>query len=228
MMLKSFGCSFIFGSDLHDSADQLINYNKPVPSQFTWPALLAKDHSMDYKCFASPGSGNLKIYDKVLSQSITSKKSIFVIGWSFIDRFDYLTNTFTTGHFDPVGNQYWSTISPGAENQLSLNYYQNIHSQYVDKINTLTYITGAINTLKEKNIPFIMTYIDDLIFETKWHTSPGILELQNYIRPYMTKFENKTFLDWTKEKGFPISETLHPLEEAHQAAFELIKSYNLV
>ena len=73
-----------------------------------------------------------------------------------------------------------------------------------------------------------MTYIDDLIFETKWHTSPGILELQNYIRPYMTKFENKTFLDWTKEKGFPISETLHPLEEAHQAAFELIKSYNLV
>ena len=61
-----------------------------------------------------------------------------------------------------------------------------------------------------------------------WHCSPAVLELQDYIRPYMTKFQDKTFLDWTKEKGFPISETLHPLEEAHQAAFELIKSYNLV
>jgi hypothetical protein len=40
----------------------------------------------------------------------------------------------------------------------------------------------------------------------------------------MTKFENKTFLDFSKEKGFPISETLHPLEPAHQAAFESIKS----
>jgi hypothetical protein len=44
----------------------------------------------------------------------------------------------------------------------------------------------------------------------------------------MTRFQEKTFLEYSKEKGFPISETLHPLEPAHQAAFELIKSYNLV
>ena len=55
-----------------------------------------------------------------------------------------------------------------------------------------------------------------------------VKELQNYIKPYMTKFEDLTFLNWAKKKGFPISETLHPLEAAHQAAFELIKSYNLV
>jgi hypothetical protein len=44
----------------------------------------------------------------------------------------------------------------------------------------------------------------------------------------MTQFENKTFLEFSKQKGFAISPTLHPLEDAHQAAFELIQSYNLV
>jgi hypothetical protein len=44
----------------------------------------------------------------------------------------------------------------------------------------------------------------------------------------MTTFEDQTFLEWSKQKGFEISKSLHPLENAHQAAFELIKSYNLV
>jgi hypothetical protein len=107
-------------------------------------------------------------------------------------------------------------------------YYRDLHSQFKDKLTNLIYIKTAIDTLKEKNISFIMTYIDDLLFETQWHVTPAILELQNYIRPYMTTFENKTFLEFSKEKEFAISETLHPLEDAHQAAFELIRSYNLV
>ena len=107
-------------------------------------------------------------------------------------------------------------------------YYKHLHSQYQDKLLSLIYIKTAIDTMIEKQIPFIMTYIDDLIFETEWHSSPAIQELQEYIRPHMVTFEGQNFLDWAKEKGFPISETLHPLEEAHQAAFELIKSYNLV
>jgi hypothetical protein len=44
----------------------------------------------------------------------------------------------------------------------------------------------------------------------------------------MTRFENKSFLEYSKEKGFEISQTLHPLGAAHRAAAELINSYNLV
>jgi hypothetical protein len=44
----------------------------------------------------------------------------------------------------------------------------------------------------------------------------------------MTRFDNKNLLDWSKQQGFEISATMHPLEAAHQAAFELIDSYNLV
>ena len=76
----------------------------------------------------------------------------------------------------------------------------------------------AIDTLKQKDCPFIMTYMDELIFETKWHSSPAISILQDYIRPYMTKFDNMNFLDWSQQNGHMISETMHPLESAHKAA----------
>jgi hypothetical protein len=229
MILKSFGCSFIFGTDLDDSKKILITQNKPVPSEFTWPALLAKDLGYQYKCFASPGSGNFKILEKTLTQSANGENSIFVVGWSFIDRYDYLVNNYDyKEHWDPIDNSFWSTINPNDSRSTSESYYRDLHSQFCDKLKSLTYIKCAIDTLNQKNIPFIMTYIDDLIFETQWHTSPAIIDLQNYIQPYLTQFDGKNFLEFSKQKGFLISETLHPLEAAHQAGVELIKSYKLI
>ena len=72
-----------------------------------------------------------------------------------------------------------------------------------------------------------MTYIDDLTFDQRWNVMPGILELQQYIQPYMTTFNGLTFLEWSKEKGFPISETLHPLESAHRAASDYILEFGI-
>jgi hypothetical protein len=228
MILKSFGCSFIFGTDLHDSRTHLIKHNMPVPSQFSWPALLANNLNISYECYASPGAGNFKILEKILTQSADTNKAVFVIGWTFIDRYDYIVKHYIKDHCDPINNEFWATIRPSDSDQLSTTYYQQLHSQLCDKLKTLTYIKCVIDTLNQKNISFIMTYVDNLIFETEWHTTDAIIDLQNYIRPYMTTFENQTFLDWSKQKEFPISETLHPLESAHQAAFELIKSYNLL
>ena len=34
----------------------------------------------------------------------------------------------------------------------------------------------------------------------------------------MTQFQGRTFLDWSRNHGYPESELLHPLEQAHQAA----------
>ena len=67
-----------------------------------------------------------------------------------------------------------------------------------------------------------MTYMDELIFETKWHTSPAVTNIQNYIRQWMGDFQGTTFLDWSRNNNFPISEKLHPLEPAHKAAAKLI------
>jgi hypothetical protein len=219
MKLKSFGCSFIFGSDL---ADIGVNGPYAVGSKLTWPALLANEYGYQYQCYAKPGSGNLQIAERVLNQLVDEQSTLYVINWSWIDRADYIVTE------SPWPGTRWNTIMPGDDSRPAKLYYKYLHNQYHDKLTTLINIKLVIDTLKQKGCPFIMTYMDELIFETEWHVTPAIVDLQNYIRPYMTQFENKTFLEFSKEKGFPISETLHPLELAHQSAFELIKSYNLV
>lgn len=216
MILKSFGCSFIFGSELHDDV-----YSGPDarPSRHTWPALLAQDLGYNYQCHARPGSGNLQILERLLNQLSNDSMDLCVIGWTWIDRFDYN---------NAVNNQ-WKTITPTDTNDCAKFYYRNLHSQYRDKFTSLTAIKMAIDELNKQQTKFIMTYMDELLFETEWHCTPAIAQLQKEIRPHLNNFEGDNFLEWSRKKGFPIgTRGKHPLEAAHRAGFELIKSYNLV
>jgi len=204
MQLKSFGCSFVYGSDLAD-----ING--------AWPALLATQLGYDYKCCARPGSGNLQIAERVLNQIADGNNSdLFVVGWTWIDRFDYINVN------DTWGGTQWSTIMPVDTTNLAKTYYQTLHAEYRDKLTTLMSIRLVIDTLKQKGIPFIMTYMDDLIFDQRWHVTPAVIDLQTYIRPYMTTFDDQTFLEWSRANNYSISATLHPLEQAHQAAADYV------
>jgi hypothetical protein len=200
MILKSFGDSFIFGSDLADTNS-------------TWPALLSTQLGYSYKCYARPGSGNLQIAERVLNQiSDSNNFDLFVVGWTWIDRFDYIDIN------DQWGGTQWSTIRPIDTTPLAKTYYQTLHSEYRDKLTTLMSIRLVIDTLKQKGIPFVMTYMDDLIFDQRWHVTPAVISLQEYINPHMTTFNNQTFLEWSRANNYSISTTLHPLEEAHVAA----------
>ena len=212
MTLKSFGCSFVFGSDLDDAA---CVPGTIVPSKKTWPALLSTYLEQPYECYARPGSGNLQILETVLNQiAVSNSADFFVIGWTWIDRFDYCD-----AEFDPRKKPtFWNTIMPVDSTDLAQVYYRDLHSEYRDKFTSLSYIRLAIDTLNQKGIPFLMTYMDRLLFDQRWHTSPAMMDLQSYVQPYMTEFENKTFLEWSRAHGYPETEAWHPLEEAHQAA----------
>ena len=211
MTLKSFGCSFVFGSEL---ADDGRNGPYATPSQLTWPAHLARHLGRDYECYARAGSGNLQILEAILNQAANCDKSdLFVIGWTWIDRFDYYPANPTTHSRSP-----WRTIMPIDTDSLAKVYYRDLHSEYRDKFTCLSYIRLAIDTLNQKGIPFLMTYMDRLLFDQKWHTSLAVMDLQSYTQPYMTEFENKTFLEWSRAHGYPETEAWHPLEDAHQAA----------
>lgn len=213
MNVKSFGCSFIYGSDL---ADDPKGYGYYQGSQFSWPALIAKKLNLTYKCNAFPGIGNLQIAESIFRE-IDKEPSIFIIGWTWIDRFDYQSI-----------DERWHTIRPSLDSVHSDFYYKNLHSQYRDKLTSLIAINSTVELLKNNNHKFIMTYQDELLFETDWHTSAAIETLQNNVRPYMTKFDSKTFLNWSQDCGYKISPNMHPLEDAHRAAANLIESYNLV
>jgi len=212
--IKSFGCSFIFGSELADA-------DNAQPSQLTWPALLAQHAKSDYECHAWPGSGNLQILEQILNQAAASESAIFVIGWTWIDRFDYYQSKSDL--------QPWKTIMPVNEDDTARIYYRDLHSEYRDKFTNLSYVKLAVDTLTQKQIPFLMTYMDELLFDQRWNISAAVTDLQEYTHPYMIKFDGMTFLDWSRKNGYPETQLWHPLEAAHAAAADkLIQSHNLV
>jgi hypothetical protein len=224
MKLKSFGCSFIFGSELADDGE---NGLYATGSCLAWPALLAQHWGYDYQTYSRPGSGNLQITERILNQAVNIESALYVIGWTWIDRFDYVSETASKWPADlsKSGSGWgtgWKTIMPVDNTSVAKTYYRYLHSEYQDKLNTLISIRTVIDVLQSKNLPFIMTYIDELMFDTQWHVSPAVLELQEYIRPHMTCFGGQNFLEWSKQQGYPISAAAHPLEEAHAAAAQYI------
>lgn len=209
MRLKAFGCSFIHGTDLHDDGryDAFADY-----SRFTWPALLARHLGYDYSCYAKPGMGNMRILERLMTHLAANQRDFYVIGWSWADRFDY---TGEPTHHNLAG---WRTILPHDQTKLAEFYYRDLHSELRDQFQTLICIRTAIDMLKNKGCPFIMTWMDRLIWENSNQSSPAVTDTQDYIRPYMTDWNGKTFYEFALDGGYPISDTAHPLEEAHEAA----------
>ena len=213
MKLKSFGCSFIYGSELIDDP-YIYKY-----SGLTWPAILAKRLGYDYECHARPGSGNLQIAERVLNECDKNDSAVYIIDWTWIDRFDFIKSQ------DPW--QPWGTLRPSSTEKHAEYYYKNLHSEYRDKLTTLISVKTVINILLEKGIKFIMTYEDDLIFDQSWHASSAVKELQKAVSKHMTTFEGLGFLSWSRENNYTISEAWHPLEQAHRAAADhMIKVFN--
>jgi len=219
MKITSYGDSFIFGIDLADA--EMIPDTAGRPSQLSWPALLAHDRNWSYRCRAYPGCGNLLVAERIMLDMVqlAQDKPTVIVGWTWIDRFDYN---------DIRKIDTWETIRPAQNTAIAETYYRDLHSEYRDKLTSLMTIKLIIDTFKQNNIPFVMTYMDELLFDQRWHTSRSIEYLQNYVQPHMTQFDGMTFLDWSRSKGFEISAQSHPLESAHQAGFELIKSLDLV
>ncbi len=200
MKLTSHGCSFTYGSDLSSSS-------------MAWPALVAQHLGYDYACTAWPGIGNLRIMESVLLHA--DQSDMCVINWTWIDRFDCVD----------IQDESWYTIRPALDHVHAEHYYRNYHSQYRDMLTNLSYISTAISFLEDNKIPFLMTNIDNLLYETvqpRWHPPAAVTYLQQKIGPYLRDFEGKNFLDWSRSHNFAVSKSWHPLEQAHCAAAALM------
>jgi hypothetical protein len=196
MKLTSHGCSFVYGSELSS------------PS-LSWPALVAQNLGYDHVCWAVPGSGNLQIMESVLSHA--DKGDLCMVNWTWIDRFDYVD----------IQDESWQTLRPIFDHDHAEYYYRHLHGQYRDMLTNLVYISTAINFLKHRGIPFVMTYMDSVLFEQvnpSWHQPDAVTYLQQQVSTNMRNFDGLNFLDWSRINGFEISETWHPLDQAHAAA----------
>ena len=209
--IKSFGCSFVYGSDLADADIEQTDFvTRYVPSSLTWPALISKQIKSEYECYALPGQGNFKIYSDILANSYHNEDSIFLINWTWTDRFDYVDS-----------DGYWNTLRPADENQEQKFYYRHLHSQLCDTISSASYIVSAAEHLKSLNCSYIMTYMDYNLttpIDTNWHDPRYLEVLQQKLQKILVDFNGENFLDWSKSNNFKISKYWHPLDEAHQAA----------
>jgi hypothetical protein len=246
--LIAFGDSFTFGTDLEDciqthagneqekyikyhynkgrycglfhhepSIDHRIRTTSSMYSYKTWPALLAHHQGKEYLCHAKGGASNDQItrliYNYVNEFNIND---LIVINWTWIDRIEV---------HNPENNptRQWEQINPHSTSEHAKLYYKHFFSELSSKYNTLKDIIAIKNLLTLKNIPYLMTSVDELTVDTKWHIPDYVLNIQNEVKDDIIWFENKGFYNWAKDKGFKISDTWHPLEEAHQAAFEYIR-----
>jgi hypothetical protein len=207
MKLKSFGCSFVYGCDLDDAAT-----NGLGASPLSWPALLAQRLGLTYECHAFPGIGNLQILQRLLQQLQDPEPAVHVVSWTWIDRFDYQAH----------GGSDWNTIRPTCEHATAQHYYRNLHSQYRDQLATLTYMTTALTVLQKTPWPWVFVCMDDLVLENCYPNQRSLRPLQNLVRPTLTDFDGTNFLQWSRQQEFAISAQLHPLQQAHQAAADLI------
>jgi len=208
MKIKSFGCSFIYGTELSDQVDH--DHPPFAYSNLTWPALIAQKLGLKYECRAFPGIGNLKILCDVISQASLDDPAIFLINWTWIDRFDFVND-----------QEQWSTLRPSEDDDVSNIYYKHLQSQLKDMITSVYAVNTAIDFMREQKINFVMTYMDRTMLEPinpNWHDPKYVSVIQNKIKNFLVDFDEKNFLDWSRDQGFAISENWHPLEQSHQAA----------
>lgn len=190
----------------------------PKHSILTWPALLSFSLERDYVCYGIPGASNHSILREFFRRLNTiNKDDIVVVNWSWIDRWDF--------YKEDVKNN-WLTLRPSDPNghvKIYNFYYKYMQSEHWNKLETLKNITLVLNTLKIMGIKYIVTVIDDLTMDTKYHCPPYIASMQNCIKNEITEFDGMNFLDWSKKNNYPISSGFHPLTEAHSNAFKYIK-----
>jgi hypothetical protein len=213
MKIKSFGCSFVYGSDLAltDKENNCVEEVSNPLSHNTWPLLIADHYQVKFENYAWPGIGNLRILEHVLTQAELSDPAFFIISWTWLDRFDFV---------EPL-SECWKTLRPDGDTKLHEIYYKQLYSQYHTMLTNASYIATAINVLNIKQIPFCMTLMDTTLFDPidpGWQDPYALRALQTLIKPYMHWFDGLDFLSWSRHNKFAISDSWHPLEQAHRAA----------
>lgn len=213
----SFGDSFTFGSDLSDAVvGPYVEYGY---SYKTWPALLAKYYELDYHSYAVGGSSNAgitrRLLDRLSAGSLLSS-DLVIVNWTWIDRYEFYNRNTCN----------YETVRPtGTEDSVYHNFYfKHIYSDKWNRWESLKNITLVYHLLKEQNINFIFTCLDKLLIDDAFspdqmHTSMLVTGLRDTI----VWFESLGFYDWAVSCGFPLGDTGHPLEQAHQTAFEYLR-----
>ena len=212
----AFGDSFTRGDELADCSDDVpLRY-----SQSTWPALIAKLLNCDYECYAIGGKGNQWISWQVASR--IKQDTLCIVNWTWFERFDYVD----------VTTDEWTTTHPRHDEKLDHYFYRNLDNDVWNLHRNLQQIHSTISLLKQNNVNFIMTCLDNSYLSDLKDFRPGkqsntvwtnaVSNLQEQVIPHIVDFEGMSFLEWSKHNSFELGPNGHPLEKAHAEAANYI------
>ncbi len=104
------GCSITYGTELKDIGEGMVK-----PSEFAWPALLAKKMGVELENLAYPGVGNDYIVRKIIENVNIENADRVIVGimWSQPDRFEHYDGN-TWKSYGPwlVDKDLYKNISP--------------------------------------------------------------------------------------------------------------------
>ena len=201
MRLIAAGCSFVWGNELSDVGEIASN-----PSQLSFPALLARQHGLDYWCCAVPGGGNDTTVRQVI-ESEPEQGDMVLVNWTFSDRHEF--------YFE---NEGWRNIIP-SKNMFCKEFFVGVQSEY-SVYHTVKNIVFLSNYLDKKGVPYVYTFANmKLQYNT---TAAGILANEIDATRCFYWSDRVNFLGWAQKMGYPIGPGSHPLDAAHAKSAELI------
>jgi hypothetical protein len=188
MIIVAGGDSFVYGSELNDCRDNVMD-SAYGHSMNTFPALLANGN--EYYCTAWPGYGNDSIARNVIKTCETVTADFVIVSWTFPGRyefrFDYDTKQRTGNwytitpwtietldniqkeynntshdsgiHFDHVKNSERAKSTGIAD--FAKTFYSHVGSEYWEIYSSLKEVVYLQNYLKANGIRYLFTCADN-------------------------------------------------------------------
>ena len=232
--IVSFGDSFVFGNELKDNEN----------GSRAWPSLAAQDLGCAYETMSVAGCGNENIARQIYTYFSHNpvEHTLAVINWTWCMRWDFFlqeANSWVTLGPTCVPGKLHGLIGFNKATDLINFYRANLEpSQTWNIFRSLQCIYALQCWLKQHDIqnpswPKISTTQDmfslpthildevNLDFRKQSESAQYIKDLRTSINPQLETFQGQTFLEWSFANNFPVTELLHPLEQAHRSAADL-------
>jgi hypothetical protein len=215
--IVSFGDSFVFGSELANNED----------GSQSWIAQAARNLGATYKTYAVPGCGNDHIARQIYSYFAdnSADATLAVINWTWCQRWDFYIvehETWITLGPTCVPEKLKDLVSRTQAEDLVEFYRERANSSLLwNKFRNLQTIWAVQGYLEQRGVRAVQTYMDYHLFDQTCHAPDYVQELQGLLQLKLELFEGRNFVDWSRDNGHAVTDTLHPLEAAHVAACDL-------
>lgn len=198
--IVSFGASITYGSELPNA-------------NCTWSSIIARNLAVDYLCLAKPAASNASIARQIISYDDYSNDLVLVM-WTSATRYEFRNG------------DTWQDISPWSEQTgFTREWYKGPGGlEYTEVVNTLKEVILAKHFLESMGLRYLFVFDnDELRTSHTWTLPDEYIQTLKLMMPWddIVWFDSQGFIDWSKNNGYPFTNT-HPGAVAHQAAADYI------